>query len=264
MVHINIITHDGRSYSFAIEGDEMTIGRDKDNDIVLSDPRISNSHAKIIKQKDGYSLTDLGSHNGTRVNEEFVQKTLLEHNDEIRIGQNRLTFLTKEETSPSIAKTLVMEMDSDYKKWHQRTMKINPKESCQKDSHSLLLSPESKKGLMKRVVSPISKKKSLERRVETESIPLERANKALFVLYEISRQLNSIHDFNELLEKIMDFIFMVIDADYGFLILTDDEKSDQFIPVVVKYKDEKRKSQGEIKASRTIINKVINERLPAR
>ena len=261
MVHISIITHDGRSYSFAIEEDETTIGRDKDNDIVLSDPRVSGSHAKIIRQEEGYLMTDLGSHNGTRVNEEFVQKHLLNHNDEIRIGQNRLTFLTKEETSPSIAKTLVIEKDSDYEKWHQRTMKISPEESGQKDSHSLLISPEPEKDLMKRVVSTVSKKKSLERRVETESLPLERANKALFVLYEISRQLNSIHDFNELLKKIMDFIFMVIDADFGFLILTDEEKSDQFIPVVVKYKDEKRKSQGEIKASRTIINKVIQDKV---
>lgn len=261
MPHINIITHDGRSYNFPIVEDETTIGRGKDNDIVFSDPRVSSSHAKIFKQKDEYFLTDLGSHNGTRVNEKFIQNSRLNHNDEIRIGQNRLTFLTKEETSPSIAKTLVMEMDTDYEKWHQRTMKINPEESCQKDSHSLLISPEPEKGLMKRVVSTISKKKSLERRVETESIPLERANKALFVLYEISRQLNSIHDFNELLKKIMDFIFMVIDADYGFLILTDEEKSDQYIPVVVKYKDKKVKSGGEIKASRTIINKVIQDKV---
>ncbi len=41
---------------------------------------------------------------------------------------------------------------------------------------------------------------------------LARNNKVLFVLYEISRHLNQIHDFNELLSKIMDLIFMVIDA----------------------------------------------------
>jgi adenylate cyclase len=57
----------------------------------------------------------------------------------------------------------------------------------------------------------------------------------------------------------MDQIFMVIDADYGFLILTDDEKNNQFMPAVIKYKNDKVKGKGEIKASRTIINKVIQD-----
>ena len=52
---------------------------------------------------------------------------------------------------------------------------------------------------------------------------------------------------------------MVIDADYGFLILTDDEKNNQLMPAVIKYKNDKVKGKGEIKASRTIINKVIQD-----
>jgi len=58
---------------------------------------------------------------------------------------------------------------------------------------------------------------------------LERNNKVLYVLYEISRQLNSIHDFNELLNRIMDLIFVVIDADYGFLVLTGEEGTDELL-----------------------------------
>ena len=54
---------------------------------------------------------------------------------------------------------------------------------------------------------------------------------------------------------------MVIDADYGFLILTDDEKDKDFIPVVIKYKDDKVKIQKGIRASRTIINKVIQDKV---
>ena len=43
------------------------------------------------------------------------------------------------------------------------------------------------------------------------------------MLYEISKQLNVVQDFNELLKKIMDLLFMVIDADSGFLVLLDNE-----------------------------------------
>jgi adenylate cyclase len=86
-------------------------------------------------------------------------------------------------------------------------------------------------------------------------------NKVLFVLYEISKQLNSILDLHELLNKIMDLIFMVIDADYGFLILTGEEENGELIPVVVKYRDDKERDRRELKASQTIINKVINDKV---
>ena len=90
---------------------------------------------------------------------------------------------------------------------------------------------------------------------------LARSNKVLFVLYEISRNLNQIHDFNELLRKIMDLIFMVIDADYGFLILTGGTKGDELIPVVVKRRADGQGLREEIKASRTLINKVVHDKL---
>jgi adenylate cyclase len=96
---------------------------------------------------------------------------------------------------------------------------------------------------------------------EETQIELERRNKVLFVLYEISRQLNTIHDFKELLKRIMDLIFMVISADYGFLVLTGDETEDQLIPMVVKYRDNREKESGKLKASKTLIHKVIHDKV---
>lgn len=90
---------------------------------------------------------------------------------------------------------------------------------------------------------------------------LERSNKVLFVLYEISRHLTSIQDFNELLKKIMDLILMVIDADYGYLFLIGESKEAEPVPVVVKYKDDLIKDGEPVRASRTILNKVINEKV---
>ncbi len=96
----------------------------------------------------------------------------------------------------------------------------------------------------------------------TEVLPsLARSNKVLFVLYEISRHLTSIQDFNELLKKIMDLIFMVIDADRGYLFLIGDTKESEPVPVVVKYKDDLIKDGEQLRASRTILNKVINEKV---
>jgi adenylate cyclase len=128
------------------------------------------------------------------------------------------------------------------------------------DSGELLVSVDS----MKKAdgLDAAEQAEAASRRLNEEDLShLERSNKVLFVLYEISRQLNSIHDFNELLKKIMDLIFMVIDADYGFLILTGEEDKSELIPVVVKCADERMKDKGELKASRTIVNKVIQDKV---
>jgi adenylate cyclase len=71
--------------------------------------------------------------------------------------------------------------------------------------------------------------------------------------------MNSIHDFGELLNKIMDLIFVVIDADHGFLILTGEGDREELIPVVVKSREDQPGEQESLKASRTIINRVIRD-----
>ena len=54
---------------------------------------------------------------------------------------------------------------------------------------------------------------------------------------------------------------MVISADYGFLVLTGDETEDQLIPMVVKYRDNQEKGSGKLKASQTLIRKVIHDKI---
>ena len=78
-----IIQNNGRTINFSIDRDKITIGRSKDNDIPLFDNTVSRNHARIEKNEEGYSLTDLGSFNGTLVNEVPTQSILLNHNDTI-------------------------------------------------------------------------------------------------------------------------------------------------------------------------------------
>jgi hypothetical protein len=54
--------------AFALEGDQLTIGRDSTNEIVINDAEISRRHARLTFQGGKYVLEDLGSTNGTFVN----------------------------------------------------------------------------------------------------------------------------------------------------------------------------------------------------
>ena len=54
--------------SFTLEGDQMDVGRDSTNEIVINDAEISRRHARLTFQGGKYVLEDLGSTNGTFVN----------------------------------------------------------------------------------------------------------------------------------------------------------------------------------------------------
>lgn len=69
-----------------------TVGRLPECDVVLSDPGASRRHAEIVRNGDAFTLTDLGSTNGTMVNGEPVTRWVLEEGDRITIGETMLEF----------------------------------------------------------------------------------------------------------------------------------------------------------------------------
>lgn len=68
----------------------VRIGREDENDIRLTDERVSRFHAKIQEDSGRLILTDLGSTNGTRVNGYPVQMRILQQGDQISIGRTML------------------------------------------------------------------------------------------------------------------------------------------------------------------------------
>ncbi len=85
--------------SYKLEGEHMFIGRLTGNDIQLDDPAISGQHARISIESSAYLesikeyyIEDLGSTNGTRVNDEKTKRVLLKHGDTVQIGKHSFLF----------------------------------------------------------------------------------------------------------------------------------------------------------------------------
>ena len=82
---------------FVLSANVTQLGRHPDSDISLDDITVSRRHAEIVGTPDGYRVRDVGSLNGTYVNNERVDSAPLAHGDEIQIGKFRLIFFDQPE-----------------------------------------------------------------------------------------------------------------------------------------------------------------------
>ncbi len=80
-------------HTFEIEQDPLIIGRGKDCPLRIRDKKASRKHCQITKVSTGqYKVTDLGSANGTLINDHKISEHTLKSGDIIRIGAHKIVF----------------------------------------------------------------------------------------------------------------------------------------------------------------------------
>jgi len=86
------ITHGPQAGTTLPLGDGITIGRASDCQLILDDDYVSTHHTRISRGADGYVVEDIGSTNGTFVNNErIVAPVALNPGDTLRIGRTIMT-----------------------------------------------------------------------------------------------------------------------------------------------------------------------------
>lgn len=86
----------GRYLSIEPQSRALFIGRDATCEFTIDDPSVSRRHARLYLDSSTRELSvvvqDLGSTNGTRVNNEEIRRRVLEHGDRILVGDILLRF----------------------------------------------------------------------------------------------------------------------------------------------------------------------------
>ena len=87
-----LVKEGGGETSYPLTRDTYTLGRHRNNDIVVSDPKVSSFHARFDRTLEGFVLVDLRSRNGSFVNSKRVDAAVLQDGDEVRLGTARMRY----------------------------------------------------------------------------------------------------------------------------------------------------------------------------
>jgi hypothetical protein len=91
---LRISSRDGRERTLEVGGTPLTVGRSRDNALVLDDGRVSRHHGRFQARRGTLVYTDLGSTNGSRVNGVRVDEVVLGEGDRLQVGDTVMVVET--------------------------------------------------------------------------------------------------------------------------------------------------------------------------
>ncbi len=102
MPRIQFTTPDGASGALELDAERMSLGRADDNQLIIADDSVSSHHGEVAFDGASWTLTDLGSTNGTKVGGSRVEIIQLASGANFQLGNVDCVFLADGEDVGSI------------------------------------------------------------------------------------------------------------------------------------------------------------------
>ena len=93
-----VLEGDGKGTRIALTKSRIVLGR-KQSDVVLTDPEASRRHCALLLYGDFAVVKDMGSANGTKVNDRLVKEGLIKTGGTIQIGTTVFQFRLSPKTA---------------------------------------------------------------------------------------------------------------------------------------------------------------------
>jgi len=90
--HILIVNNGDFIKPYQLTSPEITIGRDINNNLIISDSSVSSFHALIFLSESNYYIKDLESTNGVYVNNKQIHESILKSGDSIKVGTTIIQY----------------------------------------------------------------------------------------------------------------------------------------------------------------------------
>jgi signal transduction histidine kinase/pSer/pThr/pTyr-binding forkhead associated (FHA) protein len=206
------------------------VGRDGSNQFRLHDTEVSRRHAEFRLQDGQYHVLDLGSANGTFVNNKPATDVVLHSGDHIQIGQSVLVYSAgrnETQVTSDLASRINMISRGDLE-------------------------------LSSAIIKTVNENEGSRILARTKPVGAAWLESSLANLYETIQAVSHILDLDQLLDKIMELIFRSIEADRGCIMLRNPE-SNELEPKAARWR-ESTDSTETISVSRTITQHVLDEK----
>lgn len=233
MLKLLIRTGEKKGTAYPIEDRVLFIGRDPSNTIVLPDRQVSRKHAFLCPQGSQYIIEDMGSVNGTLVNNHPVRRQVLNPGDLITVGSTVLEF------------AMLPDPDDLSKESRDRASMMESifrHDPADRSTVELTLPPRDLESLV-----------ALPDQAETST--LHKAYLRLAVMYRLIKDLVTVTDLGELMDRTAEMVLEIIKADRALIMLVDDQ-SGELLPRATRTR-EGLKSTGDIRFSTTITRQVF-------
>lgn len=206
---------------FKIAEQPLPMGREAEEGIVIRDKGVSRRHAEIFRVGEMFFIRDLGSTNGTLLNEELVTEALLHNGDSIQVGSTTLVFEDLRGELEDIKKQVEYEA---------------PEEEELKDASTIELRLDA----------------AAEAESPVESVGEERESKSLATMYRVAKIVGEARREKELLGNILRVSVEATGADGGYVFMPD--RQGRLAPLAAV---EDEKAKGTTKVSRTILKRAL-------
>ncbi len=228
MASLFIIKGADQGKRFELKAKAVGLGRDNSNPIRLHDNEVSRRHAEVRRLNQAYHVVDLGSANGTFLNDQAIGQSALGAGDQIRVGQTILLF-----------------QDSSAEVDREMTARVDMRGRTDLDDRSAILRS-----------IPVSEGSRILEAPETVGDWLKDRLLNLAVMYKATQAISHVVDLDTLLPQILKLVFDSIGADRGaiFLKVADEE---ELVPKAVRWRGSAGKGE-RMSISRTIIDHVLD------
>lgn len=256
-----------------VPGTVYSIGRAKDNDIVLNDRRVSRKHARLNADAESFTIIDGYFENGSlirSVNHIFVNgapmlEKQLVSGDSMIIGESKLEFHVKAPPEPTGPLPEVLRRSVSGNEYDAETVAVVT-EGVNYDDKPL---GHTQVQISANEIIGRQTNLSIESAVATpeEIKDLRRKAKMLELLYEMSKSIGTVFDLKEIFEKATDLIFRGTPADRVVALIADETIDGKILdyslfPIAVRTRDETTdKLTSKLTISRTITQKVMREKV---
>ena len=232
-------TRTNHTFDYQLTRDETRIGRAGDrSDLVLDDGQVSRVHALVKRAGSGYTLVDLDSANGTWIDEQRVHERVLADGDSFTIS--KYTFVFKAGSGATMI--------------NYENQAISGTVFMRKPGELTTGLPKLDKAAM---AAGDPNAQSLYGYMET----LRKKAETLSRLYELNQILGADFSLEAIFTKVSEIVFRLTPAD-RFLVLLKDAETGELNRAATEFRNpERAKAGGEITISRTVVDRVIKERV---